>query len=166
VHVARSDADVAKSSGFHHFGQRAPSGQRMADERVPAVVDRLVRQAIWTETTTRGPGALSHHMAAQRLPNSTSMLFTILDFLRRQWTFKGHVELVDSELSVRLGARGVLCRTLVTDFGSESPTATNAKIRQDHFLQRISAPGRPGPIFREIGTLNARQEGKVKPSKP
>jgi hypothetical protein len=43
-------------------------------------------------------------------------------------TYKAHAGKVDTKLSVRLGTESVLCRTLITNVGSENPPATNADL--------------------------------------
>jgi hypothetical protein len=53
VEVRRRDAHVRMTGGIPHLGQRPVPGKRMADERVPSVVDRQQLNAFATENLAR-----------------------------------------------------------------------------------------------------------------
>ena len=52
VQVCGFDADVGVSGGIASFGKRAAAGKRVADERVPPVVNRQRSQTVESESPT------------------------------------------------------------------------------------------------------------------
>src|SRR5205823_4094734 len=66
MQIPARDAHIGVTRGIANFGKRPTTGQRVRDERVPAVMDRQRFEALSTKYLARSAIALAKRVARQR----------------------------------------------------------------------------------------------------